>query len=69
MGGILGTVAKAAGKALISLLMELATDAFFKEILLMLAEKAAKSSKTDIDDKAVEIIKKALNKKASDEEA
>lgn len=55
-------VLKVAGKALISMLMSLATEAFFKEILIMVAEMAAKSTKTDFDDKLVEKMKEALEK-------
>jgi hypothetical protein len=57
---ILAPIAKAAGKAIISLLMSLATEAFMKEILIMLAEMAAKSTKTTLDDKLVEKVKEAL---------
>jgi hypothetical protein len=54
-------VVKLAAKSLISMLMSLATEAFFKEIFLMLAEMAAKSTKTPYDDKLVESMKKALS--------
>ena len=60
MPGLLIPVMKTAGKALISLLMSLATEKFFKEVLLMLAEMAAKSSKTEWDDKLVEKMREAL---------
>jgi len=49
-----------AGKALIGLLMSLATEAFFRDIFIMLATQAAKSSKTKWDDELVENIKKHL---------
>lgn len=52
-----------AGKALISMLMSLATEKFFKEVFIMLAEQAAKSSKTEFDDKLVEKMKEALEEK------
>lgn len=58
--GFLLPVVKMAGKSLISMLMAMATEAFFKEIFLMLAEMAAKSSKTPYDDKLVESMKRAL---------
>ena len=55
-------VLNVAGKALINLLMSLATEQFFKEIMIMLAEKAAKSTKTDFDDKLIDKVKEALEK-------
>ena len=58
--GFLAPIIKIAGKSLISLLMSLATEAFFKEVFIMIAEMAAKSSKTSFDDKLVESMKKAL---------
>jgi hypothetical protein len=42
--------------------MSLATEEFFKEILVMIAEMAAKSTKTEIDDKLVAKVKEALEK-------
>lgn len=60
---IITPVIKMAGKALISMLMSLATEKFFKEIFIMLAEQAAKSTKTGFDDKLVEKMKEALEEK------
>lgn len=59
----LAPLGKLAGKAVISMLMSLATEKFFKEVFLMLAEMAAKSSKTDFDDKLVAKMKEALESK------
>ena len=53
-------VLKMAARSLISMLMALATEAFFKEVFLLLAEMAAKSTKTPYDDKLVEKMKEAL---------
>ena len=44
--GFLAPVLKLAGKAVISMLMSLATEAFFKEVLLMLIKMARDSKKT-----------------------
>ena len=49
-------------KMLGSMLMKLVTQQFIKEMFIMAAELAAKSSKTTFDDKLVESIKKALDK-------
>lgn len=51
-----------AAKALMSLLMSLATEAMFKEVMIMLAEMAAKSTKTEYDDRLVDKIKEVLEK-------
>ena len=53
-------ILKIASKTAISMLMSLATEAFFKEVFIMLAEMAAKSSKTKFDDKLVGAMKKEM---------
>ena len=63
MQAILLPLMRAAGKALIAMLMQLASEKFFKEIFIMLAEMAAKSSKTPHDDVLVAKIKEALEEK------
>jgi hypothetical protein len=49
-----------AAKAALSLLMSLATQEFFREIIVWTAEKAAKSSKTEWDDELIAKIKRHL---------
>jgi hypothetical protein len=63
MATIAGMVLKVAGKTLISMVMSLATEEFFKDVFMMLAEKAAQSSKTDWDNKFVARMKDELGKK------
>ena len=46
-----------------ALLLKLVTQAMFEYILVETAELAAKSTKTDFDDKLVEKIKEALKAK------
>lgn len=55
-------LAKAAGAAAIKMLMSLATEDFFREVFLMLADMAAKSTKTDFDNSLLEKMKVALDK-------
>ena len=62
MNALLLTALRAGGKALISMIMSLATEAFFTEVLIMIAELASKSTKTEIDDKFVKIMKENLEK-------
>jgi hypothetical protein len=60
MAAIAGTLLKVAGKALISMVMSLASEAFFKDVFMMLAEKAAASSRTKFDDKLVARVKEEM---------
>ena len=57
---MIATIMSIASKAAISMLMSLATEKFFTEIFIMLAEKAAKSTKTPWAIELVDIIKKGL---------
>lgn len=50
---------KSIGKALLSALL---TETFLKELIIFLLEKLAQRSSNDIDDKIVEMVKKALHK-------
>lgn len=52
-------IAKSIGKALLSALL---TETFVKEIIIFLLEKLAQRSTNDVDDKIVEMVKKALHK-------
>lgn len=57
---MIATIGVIAGKALIGMLMKLATEAFFKDILLLVADMAVKSTETKYDDKLLSSIKEAL---------
>lgn len=57
---MLATIGKLAAKSILNMLMSLATEKFFKEIFIMLAEMAVKSTETKYDDQLVEKIKEAL---------
>jgi NDP-sugar pyrophosphorylase family protein len=63
MAAIAGTLLKVAGKALISMVMSMATEEFFKDVFMMLAEKAAQSSKTNFDNKLVARMRDELEKR------
>ena len=59
MIGMLGSLAL---KAALSVLTKFATQMFFEELLIWVAEEGAKSTKTKYDDKLVTMIKASLNK-------
>ena len=57
---ILKSLGSAFGKAAIALLLRLATEKFAKDILVMVLDFVAKKTATEIDDKAVAILKENL---------
>lgn len=61
MAAILLPIVQLAGKSLIAMLMKLATEALFKEVFLMLADMAAKSTKTKYDDRIVNKMQEILD--------
>lgn len=59
---MISTLAGIAGKAALSLLFKFATQTFFEELILWVAEEASKSTKTKYDDKLVLMVRTSLKK-------
>ncbi len=57
-------VVAALGKAVVSMVMSLASEKVMREVLLMVAEMAAASTKTKWDDKLVAKVKEAIDEDA-----
>lgn len=51
-------ILKSVGKSLISALL---TEKFIKEVIVFLLDKLAKKTDNEIDDKVVDMVKKALS--------